>query len=116
MDNVVEGLVRCGKLPAAKGQIYNLSDHRTIEDFVSVIADELRKPAPRLRLPEMPVRWVTRLCERLQHFPLTESRVKALTNRSVYSIGRIQHELEYTHQIFMENGLRQLVKVWKQTT
>lgn len=116
VDNVVEGLVQCGKKDAAKGQIYNLSDHRTIEEFVAVIADELRKPVPRLRLPEMPVRWVAKLCGRLQHFPLTESRVNALTNRSVYSIERIQHELEYTHQVSMENGLSQMVKVWKQAT
>ena len=114
VDNVVEGLVQCGKKDAARGRIYNLSDHRTIEDFVAVVTDELRKPAPKLRLPEMPVRWVARMCERLPHFPLTEPRVNALTNRSIYSIERIQHELEYTYQVSMEDGLLQMVKVWKQ--
>ena len=113
VDNVVEGLVQCGKMDAARGQIYNISDYRTIEEFVAVIADELRKPMPSLRLPEMPVRWVARLCERLPHFPLTESRVNALTNRSVYSIERIQYELEYVHLVSMEGGLRQMVKAWK---
>ncbi len=116
VDNVVEGLVQCGKKDAARGRIYNLSDHRTIEDFVAVVTDELRKPEPKLRLPEMPVRWVARMCERLPHFPLTESRVNALTNRSMYSIERIQHELEYTYQVSMEDGLLQMVKVWKQAT
>lgn len=116
VDNVVEGLVQCGKKDVARGQIYNLSDYRTIEEFVAIIADELRKPVPKLRLPEMPVRWVARLCERLPHFPLTESRVNALTNRSVYSIERIQQELGYVHQFSMEDGLRQMVKAWKQAT
>jgi len=43
LDNVVEALVRCGEMAAAKGRIYNLSDHRPIENFVSIIADELHK-------------------------------------------------------------------------
>jgi nucleoside-diphosphate-sugar epimerase len=116
VDNVVEGLVQCGKKDAAKGRIYNLSDHRTIEEFVAIIADELHKPVPRLRLPEMPVQWMAKLCGRLPHFPLTESRVNALTNRSVYSIERIQYELGYVHQVSIEDGLRQMVKAWKQAT
>ena len=114
VDNVVEGLVLCGKMDTAKGRIYNLSDHRTIEEFVAIIADELCKPAPRLRLPEMPVRWMAMLCGRLPSFPLTGSRVNALTNQSAYSIERIQHELGYAHKVSMEEGLRQMVKVWKQ--
>lgn len=116
VDNVVEGLVRCGKLHAARGQIYNLSDHRTIKEFVAIIADELHKPVPRLRLPEMPVRWMAKLCGKLPHFPLTESRVNALTNRSSYSTERIQSELGYVHHVSMEDGLRQMVKAWKQAT
>lgn len=116
VDNVVEGLVRCGKMSAARGQIYNLSEHRTIEVFVSVIAAELRKPMPKTRLPEMLVRWMAKLCGWLPHFPLTESRVNALTTRSVYSIERIQHELGYAHKVSMEDGLCQIVKAWKQAT
>ena len=116
VDNVVEGLVRCGKMSAARGRIYNLSEHRTIEVFVSVIAAELRKPMPKTRLPEMLVRWMAKLFGWLPHFPLTESRVNALTTRSVYSIERIQHELGYAHKVSMEGGLRQIVKAWKQAT
>lgn len=114
IDNVVGGLVRCGKMPVARGRIYNLSDHRTIEEFVTVIADELNKPVSSLRLPEMVARWIVRLCGRLPRFPLTESRVNALTNRSIYSTKLIQHELGYVYQVSMEDGLRKMVKAWKQ--
>lgn len=114
VDNVVEGLVRCGTMAAARGRIYNLSDYRTIEEFVKTIASELYKPLPRLRWPEMPVRWMARLCGRLPHFPLTEGRVKGLTSRAVYSIERIQEELGYVHQFPMEDGLREMVKALKQ--
>lgn len=113
VDNVAEGLVRCGRRAAAKGGIFNLSDFRTIEKFVKTIAGELCKPMPKLRLPEMPARWVAKLFGRLPRFPLRESRVNALTNRSVYSIERIQQELGYVHQLSMEDGLREMVKAWK---
>ena len=113
VDNVVEGLVLCGKTPASRGRIYNLSDHRTIEEFVKSIADNLEKLVPRQRLPEMPVRWMAKLLGRLPYFPLTESRVNGLTSRSVYSIERIQAELGYAHQVSMEDGLGQMVKTWK---
>lgn len=116
VDNVVEGLVRCGTMAVARGRIYNISDYRTIEEFVAVVAGELRKPAPKLRLPEMLVRWAAKFCERLPNFPLTELRVNALTNRSVYSIERIQGELGYVHPFSMENGLREMVQTWKQFT
>jgi nucleoside-diphosphate-sugar epimerase len=114
VDNVVEALVRCGEMAAAKGRIYNLSAHRSIENFVSIIADELHKKIPALRLPETPVRWMAKVCGRLSSFPLTESRVSALTNRSEYSIERIQRELGYVHRVSMEEGLHQMVEAWKQ--
>ncbi len=115
VNNVVEGLVLCGKISAAKGRIYNLSNHRTIENFVAIIAGSLRKPVPRLRVPETVIRWIVKLCGRLPHFPLTESRVKGLTSRTVYSIQRIQTELGYIHQVSIEDGLRQMVKAWEQS-
>ena len=93
VDNVAEGLVLCGKISAAKGRVYNLSDYRTIEKLVAIIADSLRKPIPRLRAPETVIRWMVKLCGRLPHFPLTESRMKGLTSRAVYSIERIKQSV-----------------------
>ncbi|MDD5173443.1 MAG: NAD(P)-dependent oxidoreductase [Candidatus Omnitrophica bacterium] len=109
VDNVVEALIRCWKMPEAKGQIYNLSDYRTLEEFIAIIANELKRPFSRIRLPERPVRLITRLCGSLPGFPLTEKRVGALTLRSSYSIKKIQDELGYTHRVSMEDGLRQMV-------
>lgn len=109
VDNVVEALIACGSHPSAKGSIYNISDFRTLEEFVGTIAECLGRPAPRLRLPEPPIRLVARTLGKIPHFPLTESRVDALTTRVRYSTRRIEAELEYTHAISMEDGLRQFV-------
>lgn len=113
VQNVAEGLVRCGTLPEAHGRVYNLSDHRTMEQFVSVIANEMGTEAPRLRLPEMPVRLLARIAGSLPGFPLSEARVDALTIRARYATARIERELGYRHPVTMEQGLAELVAAWK---
>ena len=115
VNNVVEALMLCGGAPASRGRAFNLSDHRTMEVFVAVIADELGCPTPKLRLPERPIRWLSRLFELKQGFPLTASRIDAMTTRSVYTIRRIQNELGYAHRITMEEGIRELVRTWKRS-
>lgn len=114
VDNVVEALVRCATLPQARGRVYNLSDHCSIEQFIAVIARVLHQTPPRFRLPENLVRAVARLMSGIVSNPLTESRMDALVNRTVYPITRIQHELDYAHVISMEDGIRQLVAAYQQ--
>lgn len=113
VDNVVEGLLRCGAMKAARGKTYNLSDHCTIEHFVEVIADALGRSTPWLRLPKPIAKLAGGTIGRIPGFPLTQSRVKALINRSLYPISRIQQELGYQHVISMEDGLRDLVRAYK---
>lgn len=114
VENVVEGLMLCGRLPEADGRIFNLSDHRMLESFVAIISKELGRPVPKLRLPEKPVRWIAKIGNNFSRFPLTESRFNALTNRSVYSNAQIESKLGYKHLFSMEKGLERMVKVWKQ--
>jgi len=113
VNNVVEGLLRCATMPAAQGNTYNISDHCTMEEFVSIIAGALGKDAPRMRLPEVPVRLLARLGGILPGFPLTDARVDALTNRAIYSNSKIERELDYRHVISMRDGLLELVDSWK---
>lgn len=115
VDNVVDALLMCGTLPQAAGQTYNLSDHRTIEQFVAVIAHSLGKEAPCLRVPEQVIRLMAGLLGNLPGAPLTVARVDALTGRAIYSIDKIKHELGYTHRLSMEDGLANLVRYWQES-
>ena len=110
VDNVVAALLLCGNKPDANGQVYNLSDHRSMEQFAATIAASLQKPTPRLRLPEWPVRLSAKLLGGIPRFPLTEARVDALTVRAIYSTDKIEHELGYRHAVSMEAGLDKLVQ------
>lgn len=114
VDNVVEGLIRCGTMHAAQGRAYNLSDHSTMEHFVGVIADALGCASPWLRIPELIAYLTGSTLGKIPGFPLTRSRVDALVNRSIYPISRIQQKLGYNHVISMEDGLRELVGAYKQ--
>ena len=114
VNNVVEGLICCGTMRAAKGRTYNLSDHCAMERFIAIIARALGKDAPRLRLPEPVVRALVRLLGDIPGVPLTEARVNALTSRAVYPNTRIERELGYCHQVTMEKGLLELLASWRQ--
>lgn len=105
VENVVHALLLCGEHPDAVGRIFNLSDHRTFEDFICAIADDLNVPAPSKRLPETLARILAVIATWVPGSPLTLSRIDALTGRAQYPIDRIVDELGYRHIISMEDGL-----------
>jgi nucleoside-diphosphate-sugar epimerase len=114
VDNVVEGLIRCGTLTSAKNQTYVLSDQRTIEEFVAIIANALGRPLPTLRLSRKLVQYIVKSCRWIPRFPLTEGRINALTSRVIYSNSKIEQELKYEHPVIMEDGLREMVQSWNE--
>ncbi len=113
VDNVVEALVLCGTLPQAVGRTYNVSDWRTLDEFLAIIAGELGKPKPTLRLPEWIARAFALVLAPVPGFPLTNSRITGLVNRTVYDSARIERELGYTYVVSIEEGLRQMVSRWR---
>lgn len=114
VENVVDALVLCGTavLPV-NGRAYIVSDHRTLEDFVGIIAASLEKETPEMSLPESLVRTAVALAGSIPKFPLSSSRVDALTNRTVYRTDRIESELGYKNTISMEEGIGELTRYWK---
>lgn len=113
VNNVVDALVLCGSLPQASGQIYNLSDYCTIEDFVASIAEELHCSVPHTRFLEPFVRMLARFFWWIPRMPLTKSRIDALTTRVQFSINKIESDLGYKHSLTMREGLKDLVADWR---
>lgn len=115
IENVVEALVLCGSMPRAAGQIYNLSDQRTMEQFVGEIAHFLGKEIPYIRLPEYLIRPLAKFLGNLPGIPLSIARVDALTGRAIYASEKIERELGYRHRVSMEEGIEELVMHWQKT-
>lgn len=113
VDNVVEALYLCGTLPQAKGQIYNISDYRTLEEFVGIISELLKQKAPALRVPEKAMRFLVKCLGWIPKLPLTFSRIDALTNKTYYPIHKIEKDLQYQHVVSMKEGLAEMIAVNK---
>jgi len=110
VDNVVEALYLCATNESARNNDYNLSDALSLEEFVRQISVSLGIEPPGIRFPEPPIRLGAALFGWIPGFPLTLSRVDALTGRAVYSSDKIEGELGYRHRISMEEGIREFVK------
>lgn len=104
VDDVADALLACATHPRAAGA-YVLSDDRPMEAFIAAIGGTRRPPT----VPEWAARGVATLGGWLPGFPLTSSRVDALSRRVRYSPARIQHELGYSFNVSIEEGLRRFV-------
>ena len=115
VENVIDALLLCALQPAAAGRICNLSDYATLEDFVAMIAAALGQEPPRRRLPEFPARVLAGAGTALtRRFPLTPSRVDAMTTRVRYPADAIETTLGYTHRLTLQAAMQSLVNSWKE--
>lgn len=106
VDRVVEALQLCATQDAALGEVFNLSDFLTLEEFVKTIAGALGQGEPKLRLPE----WPLRLAARVPKLPLTQSRIDALTTRASYPATKIITRLGYRPTVSLRNSLTAFVR------
>jgi nucleoside-diphosphate-sugar epimerase len=117
VENVIDALMLCGKadLPA-NGQAYIVSDHCLLKEFVDIVAEALHKKPPHIRLPESWVRGVAGLGSKFAKFPLTASRIDAMTNTTVYKSDKIVSELGFRHAVSIREGIAELTRHWRTRT
>lgn len=108
VDDVADALIACATEMAASGS-YVLSDDRPMEAFIAAIAAAVGRGRQPPTVPEWTARGVAAVLGWLPRFPLTPSRVDALSRRVRYSPERIQRDLGYTFRVSIEEGLRRLV-------
>lgn len=95
VEDVVEALIQCGSNDRALGKTYNLSQTTEIEQMVKSISSGLAVERKLFRLPENSIRLVAHVFGRLPGFPLTVSRINALTGRQRYQSSKIKEELDF---------------------
>ena len=112
LDNVVEALLLAGDIAPAALAVYNVSDACSFEQFVSDVCGALRCPQPRLRIPKWGAEAVASMFGAIPGFPLTPSRVRALTTRTIYATSKIEAELHYMPLISMREAVTQMATAW----
>lgn len=113
VDNVVGALIGCGFRSEADGQIFNLSDYCSMEQFVHRIALSLGVRPPSRRLPEWPMRQTARVLAFIPGWPLKLSRIDALTSFVTYPSNKIEELLQYRHRVSMSDGIADLVHFYR---
>jgi nucleoside-diphosphate-sugar epimerase len=78
IDDVVDALMLCAKLPNAKNEIFNLSNDCKLSDIVCYISYAHAMSSSRPCLPEALVRFLVKLTPWFIKSPLTQSRIDSL--------------------------------------
>jgi nucleoside-diphosphate-sugar epimerase len=113
IDDLVEGFRLCGTVPAAAGRTYILAGGEvgTLEDLVSLVAEEAGVAPPSLHLPVWPFWLAGALCEaicvplRIEP-PLYRRRVDFFTKSRAFDIARATAELGYAPEVGLRVGIR----------
>lgn len=113
VENVVDALVLCATTTGNNSGTYIVSDSCDLESFIKFIAVALDKQPPGKSIPEPLARLVAGCLSKLTSFPLTSSRIDALTSTTMYDVHKIKEELNFTNNILMIDGITQLVSYWK---
>ncbi len=113
VDDVAEALCLLAEADEAGGRAYNLSCSCPIEEFVEAMCAGLGRGALRFRMPEFAARMLASAGRMIPGFPLTHSRVDALTVRACYSSARIRDELGFEPRIDPRKGLDHLIRSMK---
>ena len=114
VENVIDAMLLCATARLSEnGRVYIVSDHRPLEALVQIIASALKIGSPQRRFPEHLIRTACTIVGKLPGFPLSTSRIDALTDRSIFRIDRIQSELGYENHVSMEAGMGELVRQYQ---
>jgi len=110
VEDVVEALFLCGNRDNALGEIYNLSQTIAIEKMVFSFSIGLGVKSKFLRLPEFPIRALVKIFAIFPKFPLTITRIDALTSRCTYNSKKIIEELNFKFKSTLEESFQLIAR------
>lgn len=121
IDDLCEGFMLCGSVPAAAGRTYILAgaEVTTLRQLVDITAEVAGVPRPASRLPVWPV-WVAgALCEAVcAPFgispPLYRRRVDFFRKSRAFDISRAQRELGFRPRVGVREGIGRTLEWYRE--
>ena len=110
VNDVVQALDLCAHHPRAADQIYIVSAWATLEDMVSGLSAGAGYITPRRRIPMKLAMFLARVMQWWPRWPLTPSRVQAMSVRSRYSTKKIESELGWKLTVPVKEGMREFAR------
>lgn len=121
IDDLIEGILLCGRSPKAAGEIFTIGGemYTTLQELCNMIADTLKKPHPRIKIPYFPVLVASIICEKacgiLGINPiLFPRRVEFFSLDRAFSIDKAKTILGYQPKVSLEEGIKRTA-IWYQT-
>jgi nucleoside-diphosphate-sugar epimerase len=112
IDDLVDGIIRCGEEAAAAGQVYILSGPRytTVRELVASVAKAEGRQVPRGRIPLGPMMAAATLCEWLCkplgiEPPLHRRRLDFFIKDRGFTSDKARREIGYQPRVDLEEGL-----------
>ncbi len=120
IDDLVEGFALAARKPEAVGEVFTIAGRRytTLNELVSMIADVLQKPRPKLSVPLAPVLAASVLCERICRAvgispALYPRRVEFFCKDRAFDISKARRLLGYEPVVELEDGLLRTAEWYK---
>lgn len=110
VNDVVQAIQLCIDSPKAANQIYIVSAWATMEDMVSGLANGAGVEPPVKRVPLQLAHGLASVMQCWPKWPLTTSRVQAMSLRSEYSTRKIEIELGFRVTVPVKEGMRQFAR------
>lgn len=113
IDDLIDGILLCGKKDQAIGNTYILASERpvTTNQLVSIISDILGVKTPRFSLPVLPVKYFAKFCEYIftainKNPPIYERRIDFFISNRDFDISKAKNELGFQPATDLRTGLR----------
>lgn len=120
IDDLVDGILRCGRRPEAPGQVFILTGDRpvTLNEFVAAIADAVGGSVPDLHVPAAPVYAAAAACEFVCRGlgiepPLYRRRMDFFLKDRAFDISKARRELGYEPSVDVREGVRRTAEWYR---
>ncbi|HRV91440.1 MAG TPA: NAD-dependent epimerase/dehydratase family protein [Anaerolineae bacterium] len=117
IDDVVRGFHMCLTDEAAIGEAFIIGseEYLPLRNLVQVIAEELKVPPPKIKLPLTPALWMASVCEQVcvpfgVEPPIHRRRMSFYQNNRAFSIDKAKTVLGYKPEISLREATRRTIR------